>query len=178
MTNNKKYTPCSLAEPYADFDNHFEPLEDFNHIPEERKADFLEKKTIQYQGEDDVYMVEKYQLKSEFTTPASVRTESHMNLILSEGVHFIPLFKEKGINLEKAWVFLDPKYVDELQKFPYKHRMDFVAYGDLYRLQNNDTFYLQKVEHFEGWRVLRKWDIEGKEGIRPEVPEIIIQITL
>ena len=170
---------CSLAETgwndYDDFDN---PLKALDIIPEDTKKMVLEEKSIPCEGEDESYVVVKYQLKPGFTTPASVRTESHMNLILSAGVHFMPLFKEKGVNLEKAWVFMDEKFVEELRKFPYKHHLDTVAYGEFFRLPNNDTFSLQEVEYFEGWRVVCKWQIDGKGFVRPETPQIIIQLTL
>jgi len=173
------HTGCSMAETgrndYDDFDN---PLKPMDIIPEAQKNEVLVERRTQCQGYDGPYEEIEVKLLPEFRKPASVREESHITLYIPSGVHFLDLFKEKSENLEKTWIFLHKDVVEELRKFPIKFYHDSVAYGEIFRLKNDDSFSLQEVEFYHDWKVLLNCEIDDKKISRCEKPEVIIQLEL
>ena len=178
---NKREVPsvhfgCSMAETgasdYDDFDN---PLAPLNVIPEGKDILFVENRT-EYTGIDGKYEDVKRELPAGLENPSSVREEPLVTVVVSSGVHPITLVNPEVIN--HAWIFYRKDVVEEIRKFPYKYQQDSIAYGEFFRLENCDSFSLQKVEYFEGWRVLRECEINGIVYQRPEVPEYIIELVM
>lgn len=177
---NSICTRCSLANhiDYKDWEKRLRPLDI---IPEKKKEKVLRVKTTPWKGIDGEYVDTKLELLPEFTTPASVREEQSITLYSPYGRfggHFMLLLKGRVINFEKAWIFMSEDFVKELRKFPYKYHEKTVTDGEFFRLEDNDTFSLQDVEHFEGWKVLLKCEIDDKEFLRPEKPDVIILLDM
>ena len=171
------HTGCSLAETgwneYDDFDNSLKPL---NVIPGEKKDEVLQEKFISSQGFDGYYDDKKLELLPEFTKPSSLRTEPLVTITVPSGIHPITLLKPEVIN--HAWIILDKDVVEKIKDFTYKFKQNTFAFGEFFRLENNDTFTLQKIEYFEGWRVLRECNIDGVIFQRPECPEFIVEMIM
>jgi len=170
---------CSMAETgYNDYDDFDNPLRPLDIIPEDRKGKVLSEEKTQEKGYDGYYVDKKLELLPEFTKPSSVREEQYVTILIpsSGGVDFVTLFG--GINFKKAWVFMNEDVVEELRKHPYKYHNKTVAYGEIFRLEDNDTFWLQDVKYFDGWKVLLKCEINGEVFHRLEKPEFIIQFEM
>lgn len=181
---NKKEVPttihttgCSMAETGRnDYDDFNKPLKPLNVIPEEKKDEVLKENYIPCKGYDGDYMDVKLELLPEFTKPSALRPEPLVTVTVPAGIHPIALLNPEAIN--QAWIILNPEVVKELRKFPYKFQQDTVAYGEFFRLENNDSFSLQEVKYFEGWRVIRECNIDGVVYQRPENPEFIIEMVM
>lgn len=167
---------CSMAETgagdYDDFDN---PLKSFNIIPE-GKEDLLIRHVEAYKYDGENHEEVSYTLPCGIENPSSVREEPLVTVVVSSEVHPITLLNPEVI--KNAWIFCKEDVVEEIRKFPYRYQQDTIAYGEFFRLENCDSFSLQKVEHFEGWRVLRECEINGTVYQRPDVPEYIIELVM
>lgn len=170
------HTGCSLAETgaseYDDFDN---PLGELDIIPRGTDIHFVEERN-EVEGFDGPYVEVKVTLPLEIQNPSSVRDEPLVTVVVSSGVHPITLFNPEVIN--HAWIILDKDVVEKIREFPYKFQQDTISYGEFFRLENNDSFSLQKVKYFEGWRVLQECNIDGTIFQRPKYPEFIIEMVM
>ena len=176
LNNNENYVP-SMAEPrFADFDDLDNPLKSFKVIPEEKKDYVLQEKENPCNGDGGSYVDTKLELLPEFTKPSSLREEPLVTITVPSGIHPITLIKPEVIN--HAWIILSKDVVEKLREFSYKFKQNTIAYGEFFRLENDDSFYLQRVEHFDGWRVLRECQINGETFRVPECPEFIIEMTI
>lgn len=181
--NNKAYVPyihpgCSLAETgrgeYDDFDN---PLRALDIIPEGKEISFVRtEKTYRFDGED--YVDIKFALPPEMKNPSSIRKEPLIAVIITPGVHPITFLKEKGVNIENAWIFMHEEVVETLRKLPYRYHQKTVAYGEFFRFEDFDTISLQTVQYLPNWRVVLNGQINGKEFSRPSTPECIIELVI
>ena len=180
---NKKEVPavhpgCSLAETgrgeYDDFDN---PLKPLDIIPESKKESVLKKDLKPYVCDGENYEEVKYVLSHEIVNPAQVREEALVTVVIPSGVHPVTFLKEH-LDIEKAWVFMHNDVVQILRDMPRRFYHDTVAYGEFFRFENFDTISLQKVEHFDKWKVLVEWDFGEGVCVREDIPEFIIELVI
>ena len=169
---------CGFAETgrsdYDDFDN---PLKAIDIIPQGTEIRLIETKNVQ-NGLDGPYLEITRQLPPEVARPSDVRRESLVTVIVPAGEHPIDFLKEIGVDITKAWVFMEEKVVKTLKEFPCKFHQKTVAYGEFFRFENFDTISLQTVEYFDSWRVLFNWEFDGKKFGRTEEPEVIIEVVM
>ena len=180
---NKREVPtmhprCSLAETgagdYDDFDN---PLGALNIIPEGTDIQLLEEKE-QHDGFDGPYVDVKLSLPPEVERPSHVRKENLVTVEVPSGVHPFTFLKEKGVDIENSWIFMNDDVVDTLKKMPYRYHQVTVAYGEFFRFESFDEISLQEVEYFKKWKIILEGKICEKEFYRTDSPESIIEVVM
>ena len=180
---NKREVPsvhsgCSLAETgagdYDDFDNR---LEDLDIIPDGKEISFVRNEdSYRYDGEEHVNV--ELTLPPKIQNPSSVREEPLVIVVVPVGVHPFTFLKEKGVNMEKSWIFMHNDVVDMLRKMPYRYHQATVAYGEFFRFESFDEISLQDVKYFKKWKILLEGKICGKELYRTDTPERIIEVVM
>ena len=171
------HTGCSLAETgYFDYDDYNNPLGELD-IVEGTEVELLEERT-QRDGFDGPYLEIKIKLPPEVKKPADARKEPLVTITVPLGVHPIAFLKEKGVEITKAWVFMDSSVVETMRKSPRRYHQESVAYGEFFRFENFDTISLQEVKYFDTWKVLLEWEFDGEKLQRPEIPETIIEVVM
>jgi len=172
------HSGCSMAETgwseYDDFDNPLKPLD----IIPEGKENLLVKNVNSYTYNGEDYEDVDFGLPPEMENPSTVREEPLVTVIVPSGVHPITFLKEKGVNIENSWVFINNDVADVLRKMPYKYHQATVAYGEFFRFENFDTISLQFVKYFDNWNVLLDWEFDGKKFVRNDKPECIIEVVM
>lgn len=180
---NKREVPsihpgCSMAETgWNEWDDYDNPLKPLDIIPEGKVIHFIERKT-EYKGCDGPYVDVKIELPSEFEHPSSVREEPLVTVTVPSGVHPITFLKEKGVDIENSWIFMNNDVVEAIQKMPYRYHQATVAYGEFFRFESLDTISLQSVKYFDSWKVLLDWEFDGKEFVRIDNPVSIIEVVM
>ena len=171
------HSGCNLAETGAsDYDNFDAPLGALD-ITEGQDVQLVEERN-QRDGFDGPYVEVKVTLPPQVQNPADVREEPMVTITVPSGVHPITFLKEKGVEITKAWVFMDSNVVKTLRKLPRRYHQNTVAYGEFFRFENLDTISLQEVKYFDHWHVLLEWEFNGEKLQRPEIPETIIEVVM
>lgn len=172
------HTGCSMAETgYNDYDDFDHPLKALDIIPEGKEIPFV--KTVDsYSADGEDCEVVGFTLPPEMENPSSVREEPLVTVVVPSGVHPITFLKEKGVDIENSWIFMNDDVADVLRKMPYRYHQATVAYGEFFRFENFDTISLQSVKYFDSWKVLLDWEFDGKKFERNDTPECIIEVVM
>ena len=170
---------CSMAETgasdYDDFDN---PLPAFNVIPEGKEIPFVKKEcSTPYDG-SECYKYTEYILPSDIKTPADVREEPRITVVIPEGIHPFTYLKESGVDFTKTWIFLSMDVIATMRKLPVHFHHATVAYGEFFRFVDLNEISLQKVEHFPDWKMIFEGKLDDEEFYRTETPECIIEVVM
>ena len=170
---------CSMAETgandYDDFDN---PLPEFKVIPEGKEIPFVKKEEETVYDGSDSYKHIEYSLPPEIKTPADVREEPRVTVVIPKGVHPFTYLKDSGVDFTKAWIFLRKDVVETLRKLPVHFHHDTVAYGEFFRFVDLNEISLQKIEYFPDWKMIFEGKLGGEEFYRTETPECIIEVVM
>ena len=178
VPNTRIHSGCSLAATGRfNYDYFDEPLAPFAIIPEETDIQFIKEERAG-RGLDGPFVDVKYRLPDGMENPSSVREEPLVTVAVPVGVHPFTFLKEKGVDIENSWIFMNNDVANVLRKMPCRFHQVTIAYGEFFRFEDFDTISLQTVEYFPDWKVIMDGKIGEKEFNRTDKPVSIIEVVM